>query len=157
MGRPFTTDENDELTGETVAKALRHFRTDVLMKQRWDHRKGASLRTYFIGQCLIRFPNIYRRWRAGEVRNRLETTEDEELLDFLRGGAKGPEKQVVAGITSSQAMASVKDPRVRKAMHMRAQGWTQTDIAEVLGVTEKTVERMFANERQRLKKRGFAS
>ena len=34
MDRPFTDDENAELTNETVAKALAHFRTDVLMKRK---------------------------------------------------------------------------------------------------------------------------
>jgi hypothetical protein len=64
LGRDFTDDEVDELTGETISKALFHFRRDVLMKQKWDYRKGATLRTYFVGQCLIRFANIYRRWRV---------------------------------------------------------------------------------------------
>ena len=156
LDRPFTDDENEELTGETVAKALAHFKTDVLMKNKWDSGRGATLRTYFIGQCLIRFANIYRRWRAGENRNRYSLTDDAEVLDFLGCSAKGPETQVVAGITSSTAMSTVKNPRVRLVMHMTAQGWSQADIAEHLGVTEKAIERMLANERGRLKKRGIA-
>lgn len=156
LGRPFTDDENEELTGETVAKALAHFRTDVLMRNKWDSRRGATLRTYFIGQCLIRFANIYRRWRAGENRNRYALTDDAEVLDFLGGSARGPEDQVVAGVTASVAMSTVKNPRVRLVMHMTAQGWSQADIAEFLGITEKAVERMLANERARLKMRGIA-
>jgi hypothetical protein len=51
-----------------------------LDEEEWDHRRGATLRTYFIGQCLIRFPNIYRRWLAGENRNRNLVTDDADLL-----------------------------------------------------------------------------
>src|SRR5829696_6136984 len=53
--RDFRDDEVDELALETVGKGLYHFQRDVLRRQRWDYRKGASLRTYFIGQCLSRF------------------------------------------------------------------------------------------------------
>lgn len=156
MDRPFTDDESAELSNETVAKALAHFRTDVLMSQKWDHRRGATLRTYFIGQCLIRFPNIYRRWLAGENRNRYLITEDDGLIDSLAGSSKGPELQALAGVMASQALSTVKDPRVHDAMHLRAVGWTHAEIAELLGVTEKAVERMLANERARLRRRGIA-
>jgi DNA-directed RNA polymerase specialized sigma24 family protein len=156
MDRPFTDDENAELTNETVAKALAHFRTDVLMKRKWDHRRGATLRTYFIGQCLIRFPNVYRRWLAGENRNRYLVTDDDGLIDSIGGSSKSPESQVVAGVTAADAMSTVKNPRVRKVMHLRAADWTHAEIADFLGITEKAVERMLANERGRLKKRGIA-
>ncbi|MBT9257721.1 hypothetical protein KMZ30_19285 [Phycicoccus sp. KQZ13P-1] len=44
--RPFTEDEVAELTYETVTKALFHFRHDVLMKSKWDHRREPlSVRT----------------------------------------------------------------------------------------------------------------
>jgi DNA-directed RNA polymerase specialized sigma24 family protein len=156
MDRFFTDDENAELTNETVAKALAHFRTDVLMKRKWDHRRGATLRTYFIGQCLIRFPNIYRRWLAGENRNRYLITQDDGLIDAFAGSSKGPESQAVAGVIATEALSTVKDPRVHDAMHLRAADWTHAEIAELLGVTEKAVERMLANERARLRKRGIA-
>lgn len=156
IDRPFTADENEELTNETVAKALKHFRTDVLMKRKWDHTRGATLRTYFIGQCLMRFPNIYRRWLAGENRNRFLVIDEAEVLEPFAGTSKGPEAQAVAGVTASGAMSTVKNPRVRKVMHLRAEDWTHAEIADLLGITEKAVERMLANERARLKKRGIA-
>jgi hypothetical protein len=46
MSRDFEPDEIEELTYETVSKALFHFRRDVLMKHAWDYRKGATLRTF---------------------------------------------------------------------------------------------------------------
>lgn len=154
--RPFTSDEVAELANETVAKALAHFRTDVLMKHKWDHTRGATLRTYFIGQCLLRFPNIYRRWWAGENRNRFLVTEDEDFIDSIAGASRSPELRVIAGLAASRALSTVKNPRVRSAMHLRAADWTQAEIAELFGVSEKAVERMLANERVRLRKRGIA-
>jgi len=154
IDRDFTADEVQGLTDETVVKALFHFRRDVLIKRRWDPRKGATLRTFFIGQCLIRFPNIYRSWLRAENREQYESTDDVVELDFHAGGLDIVERKVIAGIVASAALASVKDPRVRKAMHMIAEGYPQADVARALGITEKAVERMLANERARLKKRG---
>lgn len=155
MDRPFTEDEVCELTNETVAKAIWHFRHDVLLKRRWDPGRGATLRTFFVGQCLIRFPNIYRRWRAGEMRNVFVLGED--LGEPPRADeVEAPDKRVVAGIVASLAMETIRDPRVRRAMYMTAAGWPQAEIASVLGVSEKAVERMLANERGRLRRRGVA-
>lgn len=83
LGRPFDADEIEEMAGETVGKALYHFRRDVLMRHRWSPSGGASLRTFFIGQCLMRFANIYRRWWGNESRFRglASTTSDSEFLE----------------------------------------------------------------------------
>ena len=55
-------DTIEELTGETVAKALNYFKYEVLMANRWDASRGASLATFFIGQCKRQFANVYRAW-----------------------------------------------------------------------------------------------
>lgn len=155
LDRTFTQDEIEGLADETVAKALFHFRKDVLMKRRWDPTKGASLRTFFVGQCLIRFPNIYRAWLDDvEDDRRYAFTDDIVELDFQAERTTAVDTRVIASIVASQLMSEVKDPRVRKAMHMTADGFPQTEIARVLGVSVKSVERMLANERDRLRKKG---
>jgi DNA-directed RNA polymerase specialized sigma24 family protein len=156
LSRPFTDDEVEELCNETVAKALVHFREDVLMKHRWDHRKGATLRTFFIGQCLIRFANIYRRWWANESRNTCALTDQLDLLETSRSHVEGPESQALDRAVVNDAMASIKDPRVRAAMILIAGGRSQAEIAAELAISEKTVERMLANERIRLRRRQVA-
>ncbi|MBM7508529.1 DNA-directed RNA polymerase specialized sigma24 family protein [Nocardioides salarius] len=52
-------------------------------------------------------------------------------------------------------MAEITDPRVRKAMFMTAEGYTQPDIARVLGVSTKAVERMLARAREGLQRKGL--
>jgi DNA-directed RNA polymerase specialized sigma24 family protein len=153
MDRDFNADEIEELTGETIAKALVHFRRDVLMKQKWDYRKGATLRTYFVGQCLIRFANVYRRWWGGETRNRYDLTDENDTLADLSPRAASADGRAIDRTVAMRALATVKDPRVRKAMLRRAEGRSHAEIAAELKVTEKTVERMLANERQRSRKR----
>ncbi|HEX5996635.1 MAG TPA: hypothetical protein VFY84_15955 [Jiangellales bacterium] len=45
-------DVAEELAGETVAKSLHYFRENVLLRRQWDPTRGASIKSYFIGQCL---------------------------------------------------------------------------------------------------------
>lgn len=153
LGREFTDDEIEELTGETIAKALVHFRRDVLMKQQWDYRKRATLRTYFVGQCLIRFANIYRRWHGGETRNRYDLTDDSDTLADFSPRAVAGDLQAIDRTIIAEALSTVKDPRVKKAMMWKAGGRTYAEIAVELEVTEKAVERMLANEWERQRKR----
>ena len=57
--------------------------------------------------------------------------------------------------TLIQAMVEVTDPRVRKATSLTAAGHPQADIARVLGVSTKAVERMLARAREMLRKKGL--
>jgi hypothetical protein len=73
----------------------------VLRRQRWDYRKGASLRTYFIGQCLSRFANVYRRWYTNEQNNHYLATDDDEVLVYLGPKTGGTDSRAVGCTASS--------------------------------------------------------
>lgn len=154
LDRPFSDEEIEELTMETVSKALHHFRVDVLMKKKWDYRKGATLRTYFVGQCLIRFANIYRAWYGNEARRRQHSTSGDEiaLSDFGKP-SRGMSDKAIDFVTAKRILGDIKDERVVKALIWTADGKSQAEIAVELEVTEKTVERMLANERARVRRR----
>ncbi len=156
LERPFEVDEIEELANETVALALVHFRDDILMKKKWDHKRGATLRTYFIGQCLIRFGGVYRTWWKKERRFADHVTDDDNFLTELGLNHDHTDRQAIAAVTAERAFASIKDPRVRFAMRKRFEGWKQSEIADVLGVTPHAVHRMIANERDRLEARKLA-
>jgi DNA-directed RNA polymerase specialized sigma24 family protein len=146
----------EELVNETVAKALQCFRTDVLMTGRWDPNRGASLRTFFIGQCLIRFPNIYRAWLGSEIRRPQDLTDHATLDLFNRQRVPSVDEIVTDAALAEQILGQVKDRRVRAALMWRAEGHSHAQIAERLNVTVKAVERMLANERNRMMNRGTA-
>lgn len=147
-------DTVESLAGLTVAVALEKFRTTVLMRGRWDYRRGASLRTYFIGQCLIRFANIYRDWHTDHMKDRQLPSADHETLEALeRRQVPGVAELVLEQEEITRALSGMQDPRVRTAFIRHAQGYTQDQIAAELGVNRKAVERMLANERDRLKLR----
>ena len=155
LDRPFPPDEVGGLAAETVAEALQIFRDEVLIPKKWDSTRGATLRTYFIGQCIFRFANIYRAWLV-QQEFWSSPTDDVGAFARQRHMKPGPERHVIPGIVAEEAIAQISKPRVRKAMQMTAEGWSQADIAEELGVSEKAVERLLAYARGQWKTRGIA-
>jgi DNA-directed RNA polymerase specialized sigma24 family protein len=153
LGRPFEPDEIAELAGETVAKALHHFKLDVLIPHKWDPNRRATLRTFFIGQCLLRFANIYRRWWGQEYRNRSVLVDESAVLDAFAPTVAADDQRALDSVIAMRALRSIRDRRVHHAMFRHADGRTYAEIAIELEVTEKTVERMIAHARNRLRKR----
>ena len=58
----WSRDDRLEIAVEATARALRYFVEDVLKAGRWNYRRGATLRTFFVGACLLQFPNVYEVW-----------------------------------------------------------------------------------------------
>lgn len=141
----------EDLANVTVGLAVVKFRETVLLKKKWDPRKGASLRTFFIGQCLIRFANIYRTWRGQQQRARATEKLADEMHPHVR-----PHDRALDDMLAQTELTQVEDRRLQNAVLWTAAGWRQWEIAQELGVSEKTVERMLANYRQRIRKRRSA-
>jgi hypothetical protein len=75
-------DDALELSCETVAEAIRCFRERVLIPGKWDPTRKASLRTFFVGQCILQFPNIYRRWNTEQSLGLLPEGLEAEVAPF---------------------------------------------------------------------------
>lgn len=56
--RPIDHDDATELACETVAASLVYFRDRVLVPRSWDPARGASLKTFFVGACVLVFANV---------------------------------------------------------------------------------------------------
>lgn len=140
--------EAASLANEVVAEALAHFRTDVLMRDRWDPRKGASLTTFFIGQCLFRFPNLYRTWLAHLPAYRLYDSE----LDVVASREGSVEDDVIRDAMLADALRTVHSDDTRRGLVMNAMGYTHAEIGERLGKTPKAVERMLDYGRSQIRK-----
>lgn len=68
----------------------------------------------------------------------------------------GPEWQAVARGYIRRGMRGIHDPKVHRALELIAADHSQAEIAHDLGMSEKGVERMLANQRTRLRKLGIA-
>jgi DNA-directed RNA polymerase specialized sigma24 family protein len=140
-------DAASELAGLTVAVALPAFRTQLEDGTGWQPEQGASLTSFFIGQCLLRFPNEYRRWlreyRTGNCPLPLPETVD------LTDPGPGPGQLTTRHLEAHQILTHAP-ARTRTVLAQIALGYPHRDIAEHLGTTPKAVEMLLRRYRQRL-------
>jgi hypothetical protein len=147
VDREFDYDTAYELAGESVARALDPFREKVLIAGRWDPRKGASLKTFFVGQCLIQFVQVAKAW----TRHELPSFEQHRELDpneHLSGRTRSVEDDVIEAQAAATALADVPRLEARKALVMQSLQYTVPQIAAALGMTVKAVERMLEHARK---------
>ena len=82
----WSRDDRLELATETVARALDFFFRQVLQAGRWDDCRGASLKTFLVGACVLEFPNVFRLW-IGE-QQRWDKTRDRQNVEEAAGIAE---------------------------------------------------------------------
>lgn len=143
--RDWCADDRTELALETVGVALREFHDSALVRGEWRPEAGASLKTYFIGRCILVFPNVFRRW-AREHRGweRIELGGDE--VQALSYGGRLVEDLVTDRIELRHRLAAL-DRRTAAAIALTADGYSQAEIGEVLQVTARAVEALLYRHR----------
>lgn len=134
-----------EVAGVTVAVALNSFRT-LIEARGWNPDMGASLRTFFIGQCLMKFPNEYRRW-VREYRADVAACEIPPQVE-LPAGDEDPAHQVILYMEALSALSDAPD-RTRTVLAHTALGYSHQDIAKRIGTTAKGVEMIVYRYRRR--------
>lgn len=151
LGTPVSRDDALDVCRDTVASALNHFRRNVLEKGMWNPQHGASLATFFINNCLMRYPTEYRRWKRSYddqvvyLRNvgQFDPMEVDHPA-FLKAALDDPATDVVDFHTSTQRVAELLRPirkeQNRMLLKLVADGASIEDVAIVLGISEKAVE-----------------
>lgn len=145
----------DDIATDTVVAALIYFRDKVLRTNRWQASGGASLGTFFIGQCLYQFANIYRSALRAE-RDRIQevTTPMAELPERQFDIIKGIEETIVANDTVAEALALLSTDRARRALFLQEHGFSHREIADELGLPDaKNVENLIGYQLRQLRKR----
>jgi DNA-directed RNA polymerase specialized sigma24 family protein len=144
-----------DLTQEVVAEALVSFRDRVLARAVWNAGGGASLATFFIRMCLIKFPNTRRAWLRG--RDRWGTPVSFDPSIHLHPTVPSPEAQIIDDVTSNDATAAllepVKDEVNRAIIRLRAEDYGIGEISEITGLSYKQVESRLYRARALLRSR----
>lgn len=141
------------LAGETVADAIRRFRDEVLIPGVWDPDKGASLRTFFIGQCLRRYPNAHQQWARHELPQGADHPEVELDAVASLGRVRGVEDDAIRSYTASLMLRDASSERAARCLVMDACGYSNASIAADLGMTVDAVSSLLKRERARLRDR----
>jgi DNA-directed RNA polymerase specialized sigma24 family protein len=151
-GRPvelpddWTLDDQQDLVATAVAHGLDSFR-QALLADRWKPEKGASLRTYFLGGCVLAFPNALRQWENDRRRYR----------DAAGAWAREPAACVPAAepagmVDALNALASLISDESERDQAIRRlcfDGYTPAEIAEILGMTPGAVNTALYRMRRR--------
>lgn len=129
-------DDAHAVAADLVIRSIAAFRERTLMnpnpEKRWRADGGASIKTFFVGRCLMELPDVYQRWARQEGR-------------FLTQGARyaaleqeNPPGQHVD--TESAGTASAELDRIRSdtdtetvaMFELQFMGYSYEEIAEML-------------------------
>jgi hypothetical protein len=142
-----------QLALDTVVETLPFFRDRVLREGRWSFDGGATLRTYFIGACILTFPNVFRSWQRAEHKwkrslgaGMLASPEGRTLADL-----PGSDPAVVTAGRSAVISELRSMPYgTRDAAALVIDGVSFAETAIILDVTERAVEgRLYRYRQQR--------
>jgi hypothetical protein len=160
-GLGWSREDRSELSSETVARAVDFFREKILRGGTWDHTRGATIKTYFVGACLFQFPNVYQLWQAERRRWNSRPTvsiDDPDVpgLPYQIPGDDDTEHRVIARNQLQQVMAELADkyPDLHQIVKMWLDGYTDAQAAKRLGVTPRTVEGQWHRFRRGYRRRG---
>ena len=130
------------------------FLEDVLKKNKWDPNRGASLKTFFIGQCKFQFRNVYKAWYRAEHRlRRFQLTDDHVKLQAALGSTCAADAPLMHHESAMRALGGLSTKHARHAVTLHAMGYSYAEIAREIGVAdEKAVENLVGHQRRRMNK-----
>lgn len=123
-------DARDELASAVVAETLPWFRDRALLQGQWSPDGGASITTYFMGACVLQFPNRLRSWRQRQ--KRWTRQDNADALHLGRGAVDDP-ATIVAGDAQVMEHLSRLGPRARSIVSAHLAGYSHAAIAEMFG------------------------
>ncbi|GAA4598126.1 hypothetical protein GCM10023194_74840 [Planotetraspora phitsanulokensis] len=150
-----------DLVFDLLVEGVERFRRTVQAGQ-WDPSRGASLKTYFVGACLVGFDKVYRQRRTERALHRAVvragSSDDLAVIEpfALTRSGRGPEAQVILRDQVDRVLAKIPDLQMRDVLVYRAQGYTQREAAERSGLSEKAAEGRLARLRKQLARENTA-
>lgn len=146
-----TPDEAEEIARDIVVQSVLEFREDALVGGKWSPTGGASLKTFFVGRCLMEACKVLKQ-RARELKRAaryIQEVEEDALLEVPSRDMPletqfelDEELRRVAGVLSNKEL---------EVAHLRAEGFSAKEIADRLGTLPRSVYK--ALERVRAKTR----
>jgi hypothetical protein len=152
-------DDAHELAVMTVQTSLRRFLRS-LAEGDWDAHGGASLATFFVGRCLMVFPDVYQQWSRERMRWHaiMENSHDIEAgRPVFASWSEDPAADALARTERKDSLAALT-PYERALLELSAAGYTTREIAEMFtraGVprTEVAVNTKLNRLRKELRRR----
>lgn len=150
----WSSEDQNDIAVDTVAGALRRFRRHALIEGRWSVDGGATLETYFIGMCIAEFPNAFRGWRRRHAREieHSESPHEGPTREVFAAPVPGPEDEVIAVDELARRIAELPK-RQGIAVKLEAEGFTKSEIARILKVSDQAAAALLQRGRHGLVRR----
>jgi len=142
----WSRDDRLEIAIETTARALKFFINEALKAGKWNHHRGTTLKTYFVGSCLLQFPNVFDIWAREQKRwGLVEVAEPgtEQAAEATQRDAcwSDPTVETVLRRQAVHAvLANIEDPQTRKAIELVMLGYSYADAGAAVGLSAFAVE-----------------
>lgn len=131
--RALSPDERLGLAGLVVAEGLKYFKEAALQRGHWQPEGGASLKTFFIGACLLRFKAAFAAWQPDSVAEELPTDQIFDLCEHSTSYPASVPDEALLNLRAWGAVEAVKDPVTQKILICYATGLPYAEIAVVVG------------------------
>jgi hypothetical protein len=141
-------DDQAGLANETVAVALNSFKQHAPIGGKWIPSGGVTLKTYFIGGCILAFPNIYRKWSADRAALQRLTSIEHDIVDRLNPPLD-PSEMAVTQIHIQEGFNNIPDDRTKSAVLLQGLGYTYAEIGEILQITSRAVDGLIRRQHKR--------
>lgn len=143
----FTGDDREEFAQEMVANVLPGFSKAVFVERRWTPGGGATLKTYFVNACIMRFARIQAQWlRDRQAVRPMGLEFDPDAF----AGDPDPAVTVIVRDQVDRLLLKMPDEQLREVMVLRGAGWPAKSAAEQAGLTPKAAESRLARFRKNL-------
>lgn len=145
-------DDLHAVAEDTVSQAILDFRDRALAGGGWRPDGGASLKTYFVGRCVLAFPNAYRKWRA-EQWHRQHLAASDSWAPGIAGVSsceQDPADLALRRLSLWEGFDGIPDERTKKAILLQEAGYRVEEIARALGEpTGNVIRGVLARQRRR--------
>lgn len=146
----------EEVIAHCIVRALEKLQYKLRTGNGWDPRKGSSLTTYFITGCLNEFVYVFEKerqwWTTANTSDDLEIGEAVETGSRMLWSSARTQTDVAETVTDRilalDHLATLTDID-RDILWAVADGYTHKEIAHLLQVTAKAVERRLDRIRTR--------
>jgi DNA-directed RNA polymerase specialized sigma24 family protein len=137
LGRPvvrehaptaFTADDISELANEVLGEALVRLREQASMGSGWDVDGPASLATYFLNGCALRFPGVFRRHLTRTQHQQLMTVMDHDAIPAHTITTASTEDFVLAELAVQDRLDDMP-PTIRLIVLGHLDGYSHAEIA----------------------------
>jgi DNA-directed RNA polymerase specialized sigma24 family protein len=155
--------DRKELALETLERALPWFKAKGLEQGGWQPELGASLKTYFTRALLYQFANVWRKYLKTAEEHRLKAARESahivslEALSYdIESFDPGPadifmqREEIRRALAGIEARTEKARKRTQAVLFLTENGYSQAEIAEVLGTTRSAVEGVLRRHRARI-------